>query len=116
MTNKVEIYYTSIKTPQSFMSQLQINPVITMEDLNNYYLMVYDSDISIKANNEKELFKFFDSLFKQFNSEDNPLTHPTLQKMIAKHKSHTSMSVGDIIKFNNNYYCVAGLGYTKVIN
>ena len=116
MTSKVEIYYISYKTPQLFMLKLLIDPIITLEDLNTHYKMVCDLDVSIKINGEKDLFNFFDTLFKRFNSDDNPLTHPILQKMIAKNGLHTSMSVGDIIKFNNDYYCVTGMGFKKVIN
>jgi len=90
-----------------------------MSDFQNYYVKIYEMDIPPNVNPDdlSSLIKYFDQLYRLFNSENNPLSNnPEIQNMIKDAKSHTSMSPGDIIKINDAHYYVAGFGFQKILN
>ncbi|QKF94520.1 hypothetical protein QKU48_gp1062 [Fadolivirus algeromassiliense] len=117
---KAEILYPSHNKniPQKFIVSLYLNPNITMNDINKYYMKIYELDIpnNINIDNEESLHKYLEELFSLFNSEQNPLSTTDLQEKIKINKLHTSMSMGDVVKIMNNYYFVSGFGFKKIIN
>ncbi|AAV51045.1 hypothetical protein [Acanthamoeba castellanii mimivirus] len=53
-------------------------------------------------------------IFEKFNNTDNPLKSLDNQKIIRNNKLHTSMSVDDIVKIDNNYYIVDIIGFKSI--
>lgn len=56
----------------------------------------------------------FELIFKKYNL-NNPYSSVDGQRIIKEYKTHTSMSIGDVIKVNNTYYMVSNLGFRKLI-
>jgi hypothetical protein len=75
------------------------------------YACVYEIP-HVKTNTEVEKYKYFESLFQLFNSEENPLS--LKQEMIGKNHTHTSMSVGDIISYEGEFYLITGNGFKLI--
>ena len=117
---KAEIFYVSSKNKlsQSFIVKMYVNPTVTMDDFNKYYMKIYETNIpnTINIENEKSLNQYLESLYNIFNSDKNPLSAPFYQKIIKNNKLHTSMSMSDVIKIGTNYYYAAGFGFHKITN
>ena len=75
-----------------------------------YYVEVYSLNEEILTSIES----FLDMIFSRFNDESNPLSTKECQEKIKEKNSHTSMTVGDIIKIDNEYYIVASMGFKKL--
>jgi hypothetical protein len=88
MSHEVKIYYYSSK----------------------YYVCLYEFRTDIK----EEIMIFLEKLFARFNSEENPLCAPKYQEKIKSFLSHTSMSVGDVVQIDNDYYVINGIGFKKL--
>src|SRR5581483_1584588 len=103
---RTEVFYLSYeKTDDVKISQIMLGHYLpSKEEIDNNYVSVctFDSESS----NEE--------LFELFNSDDNPLTNESCQDFLCKHKLHTSMSVGDMIRRDDDYYVVAGIGFQKL--
>lgn len=65
----------------------------------NYYILYKKQNIT-DINN--------DDIFAKFNDHE---VNPELQQFIQKNRLHISMSVGDIIKYNEKFYIVTGCGF-----
>jgi len=57
---------------------------------------------------------YLESLFQKYNSKENPLSCKEKQKLIRESNSYTSMSVGSIVKINDEYWVVKGFGWEKI--
>jgi len=55
-----------------------------------------------------------EEIFTKYNI-NNPYANPEGQRIIKEYNTHTSMSVGDIIKVGSRYYIIAGEGFKKVV-
>lgn len=118
MLNKVKIHYLCHQNnlPSDFLIKLYIKPTITREIFDEFYKSIYDEILpnNINLNNENEIMDYIENLFFTFNSDNNPLSSPNIQKKLKEFNSHTSMSMGDIVQINNDYYMVAGVGFNKI--
>jgi hypothetical protein len=85
---------------------------ISTRDIDSTYVNVYELSNVILDNNVEN---YLEDLFKLFNSGDNPLCSNEKQSLIQKSKSHTSMSVGDVVCIDENYYMVCPTGFKKII-
>ena len=95
---------------------------VEMEDVEQYYKCVYEYEID-KVDN---VGLFLEEIFEQFNvraypdgdSDNdidlNPLCDAKYQKLIKEYKTHTSMSIGDIICLDDDYYVVQPMGFNKM--
>ena len=109
---QVKIYYLrDIKTNTNIYLSLQFdeNYKVKLNMIDNYYYCIYE----YVADN-KETFLILDDIFELFNSDNNPLSNPGIQGIIFQYKLHTSMSIGDIIKLNDEYYVVRSSGFMKI--
>jgi hypothetical protein len=79
---------------------------IDLNKLENTHKLVWSGE----KDNKFDL----NSYFELFNSEKNPLSSIEKQKYIRDNKLHTSMSVGDIININNEYWICCGIGWKKL--
>lgn len=75
------------------------------------YVKVHEDKIN--TNNEGDL-EVCDELFRLFNSDKNPLLNK--QNFIRENKTHVSMSVGDIIFIDDDYYICRTMGFTMLQN
>ena len=57
---------------------------------------------------------YLESLFRTYNSNENPLSCKEKQKLIRENDSYTSMSVGSVVKINDEYWVVKGIGWEKI--
>lgn len=107
----IKIYYWTEQVIHDGKHEILIFGKANLNDLNTYYVNVYDEPLNINMDNDNIL----NDLFELFNSEtENPLSSIEYQNKIKQYHTHTSMSVGDIIKLNNDYYVVAIRGFTKL--
>lgn len=89
---------------------------VTVKDVKKYHVRIYKYETLIEDEtliNDK-IYAYLEGLFMRFNSEDNPLSASEYQKKIKKFLSHTSMSVGDVVQIDDDYYVVAGVGFKKL--
>jgi len=66
--------------------------------------------------NPKEIEESLEKIFFKYNQYSiNPLATPKGQSILkGKGIRHTSMSVGDVIRVEKQYYIVAGEGFSKL--
>jgi len=77
----------------------------TKEDIEKDYVQI---PIEIHRNN-------LDSIYAMLNGPRNPMLEPRMQRWIDDNMTHTSMSVGDIVKLGgNDLYIAANLGWKKL--
>jgi hypothetical protein len=97
---------------------LMVDPIsiLTKTMIKDRYICFYESNVpeNVDVNNKANLYEFLENIFRTFNSEDNPLNDQVIQKKIRELKSHTSMSVGDVVLVNNVYYYVGCTGFGKL--
>lgn len=74
------------------------------------YRCVYTLDGS-----DSDPYEYLESLFSKFNSEDNPL-YASADHQNTYNDTHSSMSIGDIVSYQNELYVVAGRGFRKITN
>ncbi|KKN93741.1 hypothetical protein LCGC14_0195740 [marine sediment metagenome] len=114
---QIEIYYTKsvFLTINNKLANFDINEVI--EDIIKHlpvtHIKVYEQTLSSSTTpstkmNWNQILEYY---FELFNNENNPLATDDKQALLIKYKSHTSMSVGDIIKFNDEYHYCKGMGW-----
>jgi hypothetical protein len=110
---KIKIYYHCDSKKMSIEDrvEIQIFGKATHDLINKYYLCVYEyNDISLCTTN-----KHLNNIFKRFNNQKtNPLCFPESQKLLRHYKSHTYMSVGDVISIDGVYYSVKQFGFEKI--
>lgn len=114
MTTKIiKVYYLchSSNPPHILIVKLLINPRVTVDEIEQYFKCVYETTATISTDN---IFEYLEELFTLFNSDDNPLSTTECQKFIRENKSHTSMSVGDVISIDGDYYIVDGMGFKSI--
>lgn len=73
----------------------------TAEEINDNYVVVYFNNSVIPPKTPDELFEIFNGMNE---TEPNPLTSLNGQRMVKMYNTHTSMSVGDIVKLNDSTY------------
>lgn len=105
----IEIYYpTNI---QSFVDTFGSKyPKVSITDIDIHYFKIYE----FNKNENVTIDSYLDELFALFNNDENPLSEKYYQEIIINNKLHTSMSMGDVIKINNEYYIVCGIGFKKL--
>ena len=130
MSNKLEIYYYCFSKNnkkvlshdglenyfQYFLTRT-IPSEITMNELENKYVKVYEAHISneINLDNKESITTYLYSTFASFSSDKNPLSDKKYQKVLRENNLSTFMSIGDIIKLNDTLYCISGSGFTTVL-
>jgi hypothetical protein len=74
-------------------------------------------ELPLKMEIDDESESSFEKIFAIFNDYNlNPLSHQNGgQDIVKKLKTHTSMSVEDIIEVNGNFYITVGQGFKKII-
>jgi hypothetical protein len=101
-----EIYYN--KKDSQFIFGLGGKPK-TRRDIKEWYVQVASKHLSgiVEHNLEK--------IFTEFNLSRNPLGTQENQKMLReKGVSHTSMSVGDLVKVNSSWWYCDDAGWTEL--
>ena len=82
-------------------------------EIQDNYVKVYEE--TIKSVNDDDILDKLEDIFAKFNNDDlNPLSgsvNSERQQFITQNRLHTSISVGDIIKYNDKIYIVAGCGF-----
>ena len=109
---RVKIYYYCLgqMTTKEFC-RISLLTKVKIEDLNKYYLCLYTFETDDTINNTVE---YLENLFKKFNSNENPLSNEEYQTKIKESKCHTSMSTGDVIQIDDDFYVVGGTGFKKI--
>jgi len=108
---KISIYYWKAE----FMSEYLHGRIPSREDLKNHYVKM-PVTMEFKDSRIEDRTGFLVSLYSFFNMPTNLFTSPSIQEFIRKHNLHTSMSVGDIVAFDNDYYIVASIGFEHLHN
>ena len=93
-----------------FINSFDIFPNL-FKDPENYYLA---SKFIIKGKEDFNVNMYLQNIFKLFNSEENPLLNDESQKIIKYYFSHTSLSIGDIIKLNQEIFMVTHTGFENI--
>jgi hypothetical protein len=83
--------------------------VPTMDDLASYITVD-----QFKADVGDDTKAYLESLFRKYNSDENPLSCEEKKKLIRENNSYTSMSVGSVVKINDEYWVVKGFGWGKI--
>jgi len=89
-------------------------PRVTLKDISDYYESIYSAKTTEKITSQKEINKYLDYLFNLFNSNSNPLYAKDHQQNIQDLRLHTSMSIGDVIQFDDIYYVIDKKGFTQI--
>lgn len=58
---------------------------------------------------DDNIHETLEKIFELFNSAENPLYHKVVDT-----RTHTSMSICDIILLNNKYYIVSSIGFKEI--
>lgn len=119
---EVEIYYYDNPHPSSSEQEVKdlwfalrnenLADTLRMSKsfMRKHYKQVYDCGTTYLPSSD-----LLDIVYADFNCEDNPLTKKEGQKKLKElGVRHTSMSVGDIIKYGDNYHIVAIDGFILV--
>ena len=90
---------THVKMPRDYVKEA---PLV---DLINFY--------------DGKIEGFLEELFSMYNNDEgsrrrNPFGHPECQKFIRENKTHTSMSVGDVIQINEKYFVCENEGWREL--
>lgn len=118
---KVKVYYLS--KWKDFVRKYGLNTINTLlvsneTDLKtvqfdqDYYLEMCENTIEKESFSEEDIFGILEDIFREFNSDNNPLVNH--QEYIRNNDSHTSMSVGDLIKLDDRLYIVASMGFLEI--
>lgn len=77
-----------------------------------YYRMLPQKETVNSSDVERSL----ERIYMKYNlSDKNPLATDSGQAILkSKGLRHTSMMIGDVVKFDNKYYIVAGHGFLKM--
>ena len=64
---------------------------------------------------EAKLNMILETLFMEFNHVDyeGMTEHMASQEYIRENKLHTSMSIGDVVRLNDKYFYVDGMGFVE---
>ena len=111
METKIYYYRTGFTREAIMLSFSQNIPADFPAKINDVnYACVYTMP-HVKKESEEEIYQYLESLFAEFNSDENPL----YQNNHGGHRDvHSSMSAGDIVSYNNNKYIVMGFGFKKI--
>ena len=93
-----------------FTNSFDIFPDL-FKDPENYYLA---SKFIIKGKEDFHVNMYLQNIFKLFNSDENPLLNNESQKIIKYYFSHTTLSIGDIIKLNEQIFMVTHTGFQDI--
>lgn len=101
---RIQIYYWN----RQHVNFLKDTTGITVENLNKTHVKVptFDSRYTcIGFDPMLDINTMLEDLFCKYNHEDkNPLGSVNGQKFVRENKTHTSMSVGDVIQVNEKYF------------
>ena len=110
---KIKVYYHCDSKEMSVEDrvEIQIFGKTTLDLINKYYICVYEyNDICIYT-----VDKHLGKIFKRFNDQKtNPLCFPENQKLLKHYKSHTSMSIVDVVSIDGVCYSVRQFGFEKI--
>ena len=82
----------------------------TKEDLTKY--VTVDRFKTVVGD---DVMEYLESLFVRYNDpQQNPLSSKEKQKVIKENQTYTSMSVGSIVKINDDHWIAAGFGWKKL--
>lgn len=111
LRGSVSIYYPKRHTSGKYF----LGYIPSHNDFLDDYAIVYTLSKSQIKELNKSTYNVLDAIFDMFNRESNPLSTDAGQERIrTMNASHTSMSVGDIIKIRKTCYMVAGEGFKKL--
>lgn len=80
----------------------------TKEDIKKDYVQL---PFTLEIEGKDEL----DRIFEQLNVGDNPLATTENQEWLkANEVCHTSMSVGDVVQLDDQYFVCAGVGWEEI--
>jgi hypothetical protein len=110
---KIKIYYHCESKKMSIEDriEIQIFGKVTYDLMKKYHICVYEyNDVCIYVTD-----KHLNKIFKRFNDQKtNPLCFPESQNLLKRYKSHTSMSIGDVISIDDVCYSVSQFGFKKI--
>jgi len=89
----------------------------TIKEIENNYVTLPITEFWDQIGLTEETFEtwILDKVFKLMNQDNtNPMTRPEMQEWIRKNTTHTSMSVGDVIKVDNKYYVCKDIGWKEI--
>jgi len=120
---EVRIFYPK-RTPEEnlksswYMKVCYHNELPTVDQIKNDYEQL---PISKEYWQENKVSEFpncqytLETLFEIFNTGLNPMSAPEMQQWIRDNKvTHTSMSVGDVVALDNDYFICDVEGWTKL--
>lgn len=113
MESTIKIYYyTDAVTSLPFTPNLTLDGIVDPQLLENpkYYFNVHTFTKNIGG----DTVKFLDDLFTIYNSDENPLNTEQMQQLICEKKTHTSMSLGDVVYIDWVPYSVSKSGFKKM--
>lgn len=112
-----KLYYP--KNSEEWPTDLKINFIIKPEQtvgniFRERFFKVYKGVIS-EGYNCDNIDKILECIYVHHYLMDNPLLNKKYQRRIKKHKSHTSINVGDIIEIDNTFYVTCSVGFAKIL-
>ena len=110
--DSMHIYYW--KKAQWLLDVDSENRLPTVEDVQRDY---QELPISLPSNPKKSVKWNLESAFETMNLENNPMGDAQSQHWIRvwlQPEPHTSMSVGDVIKFKGRFYVVLPMGFSEL--
>lgn len=107
----IQIFYWTKKAVDDLKHDIFFYGKPKISYLDKYYVNVFNETTSV---NNKDIHCLLEGLFARFNSEENPLSSEEKQKLIREHNTHTSMSLGDVVKVNDKYYVAAQIGFQNL--
>lgn len=95
-------YYGSISRMQfDDIENIMLKGNIHIKSIINHHLPVH----SVRETKINNINEYLEMLYEKFNSDNNPLCTVENQKFIKSIGTHTSMSVGDIVKITDESKC-----------
>ena len=111
---RVQIYYWN----RQHIDFLMNTTGIAIENLNETHVKVPTSRprfVCIGYDPMLDIHNMLEDLFCKYNHEDkNPLGSVNGQKFVRENKTHTSMSVGDVIQINEKYFVCKDEGWREL--
>lgn len=111
MQSEVKIFYFTDNTLKSGDAlDIMFYGNVDIKMIEESYVEVYSSMDEVGD----DIFIYLEKMFEKFNNDENPLSGVDQQNKISYLNTHTSMSVGDVVKINDTYYVAKGTGFSKI--
>lgn len=82
------------------------------------YIKIYEGEYSYNEKLIEDVYDLLDGIFDTFNNDDlSPLSYNVSQEnqqKVKDNKTHTSMSINDIIEINDRFYIVKENGFGSI--